>query len=355
MARGQLMGQSSSGGITGYTGSAGYTGSQGVGYTGSVGSGFTGSQGIQGLLGYTGSRGYTGTLGYTGSLGYSGSQGIQGFTGSLGYSGSKGETGTSLTLTGVVASSSNLPSSGNVIGDTYLTSDTGHIWIWGNGIWNDGGQFTGYTGSRGVDGVIGYNGSIGYTGSRGYVGSAGYIYVGEEAPITPFDGMLWSDTTTDSPIGERGFTGSIGYTGSLGYTGSIGGAVLPYLISALSADVELAISNQWYDGPSVLLTSGTWLINTHLTQHRATTTAEFIYSRVSDGTTHYASTQQYHPSVSGISTSISLTTMITVASNTTIYLQAATSVGSANSLMKASLVTNGSGDNATQITAIKVS
>jgi hypothetical protein len=75
----------------------------------------------------------------------------------------------------------------------------------------------GYTGSRGVDGVIGYNGSTGYTGSvstvAGYTGSRGV------------DGVIGYN-------GSTGYTGSastaVGYSGSIGYTGSAGAsATLP--------------------------------------------------------------------------------------------------------------------------------
>jgi hypothetical protein len=43
-----------------------------------------------------------------------------------------------------------------------------------------------------------------------------------------------------------------------------------------------------------------------------------------------------------------------LASTTTIYIQAATSVGSSAELLKAATVTLGSGNNATQINAIKL-
>lgn len=126
------------------------------------------------------------------------------------------------------------------------------------------------------------------------------------------------------------------------------------LSASLSADVQMVTSNTWYDGPGVTLTSGTWLVNATLTQWRTATTAETIYARISTGSTHYASTQGYHGSVANSGCMLFLTTLITVASSTAIKLQGATSAGAAASLMKAALTANGSGNNATMITAVRV-
>lgn len=133
-----------------------------------------------------------------------------------------------------------------------------------------------------------------------------------------------------------------------------GGGALSSASAALAADVSLTTSNQWYDGPGVSLEAGTWLVAATITQVRAATTAETIYGRLTTGTTHYASTQMYHPSVNGGGASLCLTAMITLASTTTVKCQCATSAGNSNSRMKAALTANGSGNNATMITALKV-
>lgn len=107
------------------------------------------------------------------------------------------------------------------IGDGYITQDTGHLWVWDGTQWNDVGQITGFTGSRGYDGStgdVGFTGSIGYTGSVGYAGSRGEGYAGSIG-YTGSQGAGYTGS-----IGDVGYTGSIGYTGSqgAGYTGSIG-------------------------------------------------------------------------------------------------------------------------------------
>ena len=185
--------------------------------SGGGGNGYTGSQGVQGYTGSKGDLGYTGSQGY---LGYVGSKGIQGFTGSQGtqgYTGSqgvKGDTGTSVNLKGSVDSSSNLnPSYTGDIGDGYITTDTGHLWVWDGSVWIDVGNIVGPQGPQGATGYVGSRGATGYTGSvgdRGFTGSKGDLgYTGSQGVI----GYTGSQ-------GVIGYTGSRGYTGSIGYTGS---------------------------------------------------------------------------------------------------------------------------------------
>jgi hypothetical protein len=100
--------------------------------------------------------------------------------------------------------------------------------------------------------------------------------------------------------------------------------------------------------------AGTWLVLAHATYNRAATTAATRFLRITNKTTHYASTSEYHPSVNPNSANLFVAATIVLASTTTIYIQAATSVGSSAELLKAATVTNGSGNNATQINAIKL-
>lgn len=138
------------------------------------------------------------------------------------------------------------------------------------------------------------------------------------------------------------------------YAWATPGATLTHVEGLLGADVQMPSSNTWYDGPTVSLAAGTWLVNCHMTQIRNATTAENIYARISDGTTHHASQQAYHPSASGSGCNVAMTTVLTVASTTTIKGQMATSAGSTNSLIKAAMAANGAGNNASIITAIKI-
>jgi len=202
-------------GLTGFTGSVGDVGL--TGFTGSVGdvglTGFTGSVGDVGLQGDTGLTGFTGSTGsngFTGStgVGFVGSQGTIGFVGSIGtegpqgYVGSKGSDGTSVNIKGTVDNSSLLPSSGQVEGDGYITSNTGHLWVY-----TISGPVNGFTDVGTIVGPTGFVGSIGFTGSTGIQGETG---------TSGFTGSTGF-------IGSVGFTGSTGFVGSLGFTGSTGG------------------------------------------------------------------------------------------------------------------------------------
>jgi len=198
-------------GDTGYTGSQGvigYTGSQGdIGYTGSKG-----DQGIQGPIGYTGSQGIQGLRGYTGSQGIQGVRGYTGSQGVIGYTGSRGSDGTSIAIQGSVATTGNLPSSGNTAGDAYIVTANGNLYVWDGSAWIDAGQFAGYTGSQGVRGYTGSKGDTGAGGPGGAQGPRGYTgSQGIQGPGGP-----------GGPQGPRGYTGSRGATGPGGGTGPQG-------------------------------------------------------------------------------------------------------------------------------------
>ena len=127
------------------------------------------------------------------------------------------------------------------------------------------------------------------------------------------------------------------------------------LSASLSADVALTTTSTWYNGPSVSLAAGTWLVIGRITHVRSATTAETIYARFSNGTNHYASTQFYHASVNGTGVVLPMFAVISLAATTTVKLQATSSAGASTSTMKAALTANGAGNNATNIIAIRLS
>ena len=56
----------------------------------------------------------------------------------VGEKGEKGEEGTTFVMKGQVATSADLPTTGNEVNDTYQTLDTGHLWTWTEaGAWMD--------------------------------------------------------------------------------------------------------------------------------------------------------------------------------------------------------------------------
>jgi hypothetical protein len=155
-------------GATGAIGPAGATGPQGVkgdqgdkgatGDTGAIGpTGLTGPAGPTGSTGPTGATGATGPKGDTGDPG--GPPGPIGATGPAGPTGPQGLPGQSVSIAGNVPSSSNLTSLSPTVGTGYITTDTGHLWVYNgpnpnNSLtkWTDAGNVTGPPGPAGPTG-----------------------------------------------------------------------------------------------------------------------------------------------------------------------------------------------------------
>ena len=119
-----------------------------------------------------------------------------------------------------------------------------------------------------------------------------------------------------------------------------------------ATDVALASANTYYNCATVSLTAGTWLLMGTSTLGRTATTAGHYNLRISDGLNHHASTQQYHASVANNFASLSCNAIVTVASTTTVHLQAAGSI--AGDVAKATTPNNASGANATGLIGIRI-
>lgn len=159
--------------------------------------------------------------------------------------------------------------------------------------------------------------------------------------------------------------GDIGQDGAtngqvLTWSGSSWGPATPGASSAslsngqtfLATDVAMASANTWYDGPSLSLAAGTWLIMASATIGRTGTTAGSYNIRISTGTTHYASVQQYHASVANNWAALSCNAIVSLGATTTIKLQAAGTV--ASDVLKAATPNSNSGSNATGLVAVKI-
>jgi hypothetical protein len=252
-------------GVPGPVGPAGPTGATGP----SGPKGDPGNIGPVGEPGPTGPTGNTGATGPAGSTGPSGPTGPQGIQGPTGPQGPKGNDGTSVVLKGAVDTHADLPSTGNTFGDLWVTSDTGHGWVWSTpGTWVDVGPIqgpagatgatgpqgaqgpagatgstgpagpTGNTGPQGVQGVPGPTGPQGPTGNTGATGPAGANSTvpgpqgptgatgpqGPQGPQGPIGntGPAGADSTVPGPQGPKGDTGSTGATGPTGSQGPIG-------------------------------------------------------------------------------------------------------------------------------------
>jgi hypothetical protein len=120
----------------------------------------------------------------------------------------------------------------------------------------------------------------------------------------------------------------------------------------LASNLTMSVANTWYVGPQVTLASGTWLVMASATIGRTTTTAGNYNIRISNGTTHYASVQQYHASVANNYAALSCNAIITLTASTTIGLYASGTL--ASDVLRADTPNNSSGNNATGIVAVKI-
>ena len=214
-------------GPKGDTGDAGPTGPEGP--QGKAGD--TGPVGPQGPTGATGATGPKGDTGATGPQGEKGDTGATGPQGPVGPKGDKGDAGDGIQLKGTVASVDKLPATGNTAGDTYLVA--GHLYIWGNDAWADGGELQGPKGDTGATGPIGPQGPIGLTGPQGLTGPKGDTGAtgatgsqgpqGIQGPAGPTGPEGPQGKTGDTgPQGPKGDTGATGPKGDPGATGPAG-------------------------------------------------------------------------------------------------------------------------------------
>lgn len=121
-----------------------------------------------------------------------------------------------------------------------------------------------------------------------------------------------------------------------------------------TSDVSMTTSGTAYTGTSLTLPVGTYIIFGTITALRSTAAATQYSARISDGTTHYASfAPTITSSTANANVSATMATTITLSQQTTINIQMTANQSSCT--IKAALYTNGAGNNATQLTALKIS
>jgi len=120
-------------------------------------------------------------------------RGMFGPTGPAGATGPTGPQGQGVALKGSVATVGDLPSTGNVNGDSYIVTSNGHLYTWNNTTWVDDGPFVGPTGPTGTAGPTGPQGeglqltgsvatpqnlpSVGQPGDQYFVQSTNSVYI----------------------------------------------------------------------------------------------------------------------------------------------------------------------------------
>lgn len=133
---------------------------------------------------------------------------VKGPRGPKGDAGEKGADGTSITVKGAVADKNALPADA-AVGDTYVTSDNGHMWVKtsmsGDAQWTDLGEMKGPKGDRGEKGATGDRGEKGATGAQGPAGPG--ITFGQGAPTSASqEGAVYIDTADGFKVYQYGQT-----------------------------------------------------------------------------------------------------------------------------------------------------
>ena len=136
-------------------------------------------------------------------------------------------------------------------------------------------------------------------------------------------------------------------------TPSAGGAIT-YAEAALDANVQLTSTGTFYDGPSVSLAAGTWLVLGYLTMTRNATTLATYTGRIVSGATTVASSQQTVVSANPHSANIALQAVVVLGATTTVKLTATSSAGTTTTNLRAATNTYGDGNNATRIVAVQL-
>jgi hypothetical protein len=139
---------------------------------------------------------------------------------------------------------------------------------------------------------------------------------------------------------------------SSGTVSAVSGGSLTSTKTLLGSDVTMTSANTFYDGPSVSLAAGTWLLNGSL-QITTTSAGNEVTIKLWDGTTVAASAEM------GLSTTYNSTGSYHISAlvspgTTTSYKLSAAGTGTGNTIAAAAPF-NTAGNNASYLTAVKVS
>lgn len=120
----------------------------------------------------------------------------------------------------------------------------------------------------------------------------------------------------------------------------------------LSGDVSMTTANTFYDGPSLSLAAGTWMLFGCVLCTCAAFATDFT-GKLWDGTTVIASVQSpRNAAAASVTAMLPLSGIVTLGSTTTIKISAA---GNNNTcIMRAAAQVNGAGNNAAYLNAVKI-
>lgn len=148
-------------------------------------------------------------------------------------------------------------------------------------------------------------------------------------------------------------TGAADY--AAGWVDPAAGGSITYSMSTLDADVNIAVAGTWYSGPTLTLPAGTWLIVGAANYLKNATGTGTATARLWDGTAAHASASMYHPSAAGVTMELTLPpTVVVLAGSTTLSLDLQSNSAGVSTFFRASTFTNGQGNNASKLVAIRL-
>jgi hypothetical protein len=240
-------------------------------------------------------------------------------------------------------------------------------------------EFSTWNLNKVVAGVTTFVGNFGLAGTTGKVAAlyaAGTTFtmtiddldavsysITDSALQTGTKAGLWQDVsetgtsfTFDNASIKALVTGATGAQGAQGPQGAAGTSVTASS-SSLTADVTMTTAGTWYNGPSVTLQSGTYLIIGQATVASPTNTAHRFTSRISnESTTYYVEAQQSTAAAGGsvrATATATMVTTVTLGAQTNLRIEATSTQNTC--LLKAEATDNSSlADRATSIIAVKI-
>lgn len=175
------------------------------------------------------------------------------------------------------------------------------------------------------------------------------LLVESSAPATPSSGdqRLFIDIADHTPK-LKDSTGAVTALG--GGSGGSGGS-LSHASDQLSADVTMASANTFYDGPSVSLAAGTWMLIGGITVEEPGAIG-FITAKLWDGASAIAASAESQASSAAWLVPMQLSGIVSPSATTTYKISAACT--SAGASIKAAAPDNGAGNSAAYLYAVKV-
>lgn len=159
-----------------------------------------------------------------------------------------------------------------------------------------------------------------------------------------------SSLSDDNPA-NIGYAPSAGVGTSASRDDHVHDVVLTNNQAQLGADVAMPTANTFYDGPSLSLAAGIWLIMASCHFVNGSPSSGQLTMKLWDGTTVYSSADQ---SASGTNFPVQVSIQAIVPLSITTTVKASGTCNLANAIFKAAAALNGAGNNASTLSVVRI-